>query len=894
MLANIDTMRAQRLCELSIVYKRSLLRTYTQRRSPGTCDWIHDHASYNAWLNTSGPAFLWVQGIPGAGKTILAATILEDLEKYRHLDGIVISFFDEGLGYENLAEACLASLTYQLREHLIQVTAGSAAHTDDNDCKNWLSMSSATFRQRLFALFAGIDSAIQVILVIDGLENQEWMKSIIVDAIIGANLRRSCSSRLRCMIYSRTTFDSSGRFDQAVSINLSEEFEVSQDIYRFTKSQLAAKSWFSPEETTQQEALAKQICSYANGMFLWVALVMEQADEPESLIKIMHNASSVPSHIENFLQQAVQRISSSDYDIAQTIFLWLSAAYRPLRVSELLVILSIQVQRSPRFAYKQSFNGELSSEQLRAEINRMCGPLITVTDEGFIKFRHASVRNYLLSQHGRDQPRCNLLAAHELLAHMCLILLDSKENQAFTSSDRRISWACSDNHTALLDYAYTYWSVHYRIAEPYSKLLPGMLQRLFDVTLNKVCDNNALCIVSRSATINQTALRICAYYGFKSLVQMYLEMGVDVDCRSCLDCETPLYLAARTMHPAIVELLLQNGASVEPHAYCQGKSALQIAAAQGCTKTVMLLLKYGAKPQQDMFGSSLTPLHIAAAHGNIDVVKVLMDCDIEVNATIASTNETALHFAAAQGHMDVTRYLLDGQRVALTETEGYDFIVQQPYFQSWSEDLLTRLGKDERFVWEVDARCSAEDDLKRLMRYSQRYADLSICTHDGRTALHHAASRGHEAIVRLLLERGADPAGGENSQFTALRMAAENGHMAVVRLLLAASNNTIARCKDLGAVVERVVENGHQAIADSLIWQAFGLEITGKGFDRPLLCLAAESKLNVARNMLFQKRADGGTLRSSLRKRSAAAAYTAGRQDERRTWKKLSTRFRSG
>ena len=891
---DIDTTTTRRLCELSIASHISLLRAWTQQRSPGTCDWIRDHASYKKWQSTMGPSCLSVYGIGGAGKTALAAAVLENLEKNRRFNSIVISFFDEGFGYEDLTEACLTSFTHQLREHLIQVPPWSAAHTDGSDCNKLLSMSSTTFRQRLFSLFARIDSATQVTLVLDGLETQEWMKSIVVDAIIEANFRRSSAARLRCNIYSRTTFDRSGRSDQVVSINLSEEFGLSQDIYRFTKSRIAAKSWFPPEEIIQQEALAKQVCLYANGMFLWVALVMEEASEPKSLTKVMQNVPSVPSHIESLYQQAVQRISSSDYDIAQTIFLWLSAAYRPLRVSELLVILSIQVQRSPRFAYKQSFDQESSSEQLRAEIHRICGPLIIVTDEGYIKFSHASVRNYLLSQHGNDRPRCNLLAAHELLAHTCLLLLDSEKNRAFTQLDHGISWGSSNIGSILLDYAYTYWSVHCRIAEPYSKSLPGMLQRSFDVTLNRLCEDNALYIRSRSAAVNQAALRICAYYGFKSLVQMYLEMGVDVDCRSCLHCESPLYLAAATKQPAIVEILLQRGASVEPQVYCQGKSTLLIAAAQGCAKTAKLLLKYGAQPQQVTLGSSLTPLHIAAANGNIDVVKILMDCDIQVNATTASTNETALHFAAAQGHVDVTKYLLDGRRVDLSEKELYDFIVQQPYFRSWSEYLLTHLGKDGRFVWEMDARCSAEDDLKRLILNSQSYADLGICTRDGRTALHHAASNGHEEIVQLLLERGADPAGGENSQFTALRVAAENGHMAVVRLLLTASNDTIARCKDLGAVVERVVENGHQAVADSLIWQAFGLEITGKGFDRPLLRFAAESKLSVARNIILQKRTDGGTLRSSFRKRPATATCTTGRKDGQNTWKKLSARYRSG
>ena len=59
-----------------------------------------------------------------------------------------------------------------------------------------------------------------------------------------------------------------------------------------------------------------------------------------------------------------------------------------------------------------------------------------------------------------------------------------------------------------------------------------------------------------------------------------------------------------------------------------------------------------------------------------------------------------------------------------------------------------------------------------------------------------AASRGHEAVVRLLLEAGADKEAKNNGGWTPLIIAAMNGHEAIVRLLLEAGADKEAKNKD--------------------------------------------------------------------------------------------------
>lgn len=57
----------------------------------------------------------------------------------------------------------------------------------------------------------------------------------------------------------------------------------------------------------------------------------------------------------------------------------------------------------------------------------------------------------------------------------------------------------------------------------------------------------------------------------------------------------------------------------------------------------------------------------------------------------------------------------------------------------------------------------------------------------GHTALHRAALYGHESVLAVLLQAGADPTLPDSTGFTPLHLAAQQGHAGVVQLLLASS-----------------------------------------------------------------------------------------------------------
>jgi ankyrin repeat protein len=83
-------------------------------------------------------------------------------------------------------------------------------------------------------------------------------------------------------------------------------------------------------------------------------------------------------------------------------------------------------------------------------------------------------------------------------------------------------------------------------------------------------------------------------------------------------------------------------------------------------------------------------------------------------------------------------------------------------------------------------RGQAENEHEAVVKLLlEKGADMEYKSNSGWTPLWRAAEMGHEAVVKLLLEKGADvESKGGYYGLTPLSWAAENGYEAVVKLLL--------------------------------------------------------------------------------------------------------------
>ncbi len=833
-----------------------------KERSVTSCEWLVNLQAYQKWANSAESPLLWLKGRPGAGKSTLCSYIIENLqERQEQKCAVAFCFVDSRQGQVSLTRYILKAFAYQLRQCTRPtVTERLLRSTIREDEKLPDSMSLEHFQRNLRAIFVSVDKKVQVSLILDGLDNDDGVQKVIMHEILRVNRSRERSHIFRCVISSRFACEARISPEDITHIDLSTEPGVQHDMLFFAQTRLANIFRASPKQRFSIPALAKQLCSRANGIFLWLTLAIEDIQRMDFRPHRLPLVNLLPASIDAFYQRALQQISSQDTETAQRIFSWLTVAKRFLYLPELLEALAVEADRSQVSGQSLSIGNEVSLPNTQAEIHRICGWLVTVTKEGIVRLRHPTLRDYLLlADESSNHPRHPVLAAHELLARTCLVLLSSvvrvEASANLTNSEPAQQLRRAETST-LKKYAAANWSVHYRLSETYSRILAGALQRCLIVTLEYDCQSFSIPNSGRPIQIANTTLRISASYGLVSLTRLCLQMGTDPKGGSCVSCETPFTIAVEGGHSEAVKILLQGTAHPVSSPSYSSENMIHHAVARGLTDAAKSLLECGTRVDAVEQSSGKTLLHVAAEFGRLDLVKLLMGHNANVNALIPATQETPLHFAAVRGYIHVVKYLVDGRESSTRELELYNSIVQQPYYQSWADDLLTdeNGGRTEAIVWEVEARDFAEEHMGRLRSCSSRYSNINLRTSEGRTALDLAASNGYDDIVRFLLERGADLNSEGRIRCIALQAAVENGHLETVKLLLAAGARIHQETDGLAPTLQHACKKGHDDVADLVVWHCFNAELSTKHFPEPMLCLPIKGTNTVVRDAIQKKK----------------------------------------
>ncbi|KAJ5751131.1 hypothetical protein N7533_008159 [Penicillium manginii] len=306
-----------------------------------------------------------------------------------------------------------------------------------------------------------------------------------------------------------------------------------------------------------------------------------------------------------------------------------------------------------------------------------------------------------------------------------------------------------------------------------------------------------------------TLLALAAAHGHVSLAKYLLHVGAKQDIRSFVTLR-PVGLAAFQGHVDIVELLLLalRGDGNEDNKEDLMEEALFAAVKAGHVPVVRLLFTHGV--QVNLFGSfgpfQGTPLLLAATNGMSDLVSLFLAYGADPNLIpVPRVSETPLKAAVIQGHEHLLPLLVQGT-TRLQRTRALAFAVAHGN-RSMAETLLRSSTPPQFDLSEIPRRTGWDHEdwvqplllvvlnkrLELVELLLDSGGDVNVrCTEYPRGGLSKPFDRVlfwavedcHEAMVDLLLERGADPEVTDDMGRPPLTYAVKGGNEAVVRSLL--------------------------------------------------------------------------------------------------------------
>lgn len=222
-----------------------------------------------------------------------------------------------------------------------------------------------------------------------------------------------------------------------------------------------------------------------------------------------------------------------------------------------------------------------------------------------------------------------------------------------------------------------------------------------------------------------------------------------------IEGRTPLILAAQEGHWSTVKLLLDRRSPIDHRAY-DGHSALSSAFLEGHADVAELLMKRGADTDvRDSEGRPL--LYLLVLDGCLDMASLLIEKGGVPLESRDSEGRTALHVASWQGNVDIVDLLLKhGANPNAQDAEG------RPPLHSVAWTGHSKVG-----------HCILESTS----------VNIDLACHQGATALSIAAQEGHTNIVKMLLEKGANPNHIDKYGRSLVKVAGKHGHFNIVTIL---------------------------------------------------------------------------------------------------------------
>ncbi|KAJ7884781.1 Pfs, NACHT and ankyrin domain protein [Mycena olivaceomarginata] len=808
---------------------------------PGTGEWLLESDTFQTWVAGISQA-LWLPGVPGAGKTVLASLIIEHLcsiqrSKPRGTIGVAWIYFHHKEESTQTPDDIHLSVARQLAKSSTELyTRLRSAYKEDPSARPLahLLVSDARILMGRFE---------KVFIVIDALDEcAEKYRARILQIMAGLQL-----SRANILITSRKNVSdhiSTARLVDVQRINIDGNDE---DIMKYVSTCIKEQTTLAEiigKDPSLGEEIVQKIVKSCQGMFLMARFHMESLGKHISAGDVRDALKSLPTTFPEIYNNAMDRIAREVRSKqALRVLSYLIHARRLLTVTELQHFLAVRPGHT-------DFRAEYIPDA--SILVSICAGLVVMDDESqIIRLVHFTAQEYF------DKIRASKFpSGDQEMGEKCLVYLSFN---AFRNTSKLSD--CRVPH-ALLNYIVNYWHVHIlHHQEALRRLLfaAAGLALVVDWLIADSADINA-----RDGT-GQTPLICASAAGHATVVDLLINKAADVNALDIQGGEYGTALQAASLHGKveIIQLLLEKGADPNIQGENGYGTALHAASFEGELEIVQLLLEKGADPNIQGGGYG-TALRAASYMGNLEIVQLLLKKGADPNIQ-GGKYGTALHGALFEGELEVVRLLLEKGADPNIQGGGYGTALRAASYMGNLEivRLLLEKGADPNIQGgEYGTALHAalfEGELEIVRLLLEKGADPNIQGENGGkygTALRAASVRGKLEIVRLLLEKGADPNIKGGKYGTALQAASVRGKLEIVRLLLEKGADPNIQGGEYGMALHAALFEGELEIVQLLLEKGADPNIQGEnGYGTALQPASAMGNLEIVQ-LLLEKGAD--------------------------------------
>lgn len=340
-------------------------------------------------------------------------------------------------------------------------------------------------------------------------------------------------------------------------------------------------------------------------------------------------------------------------------------------------------------------------------------------------------------------------------------------------------------------------------------------------------------------------LALACTNGNLQLVDRLLEAGADPN-GALPEGETPLMTAARAGSVPVVERLVARGAQVNAQEQYRGQTALMWAAGQQHAEVVRALVARGADVNVRTT-SGYAALIFAVRTGDRETVDALLDAGAPIE-TAAPDGSSALVVAIVNGHYELAVHLLDRGADAKGTKLGWTPLHTAVRMRNPDTVAMPQpIGRgtlDSLDVITALLNRGADPNARAIKRVPGIFTFLDTT---GATPLLLAAQAVDVRLLRLLLDRGADPRLATATGTTPLMAAAGIGYdegrhtwwtepaaLEAVRLLTSLGGDVNAVDQSGNTPLHGAALTGANSVVRFLVEQGARLDATNKDGMTPL------------------------------------------------------------